>query len=120
MSAAPCLQNAEWEPAGQSPAEVLHQLLELLPLLVDVELGVPESIHQHGVVHLVQHHLCVQLRAEPADRQTASPAGHRQGGDQAPACQAGQFHQTAPTATVLAGPQSVRLAEQRLPPPSRL
>lgn len=97
---------------------MLHQLLELLPLLVDVELGVPESVHQHSIIHLVQHHLSVQLRAEPAGSETASPpAGHRHGGDQARACQAGHSHQAAPTATVLAGPWSVRLAEQT-PSPS--
>lgn len=83
MAAAPCLQNAEGEPPGQSPAEMSHQLLQLLPLLVDVELGVPESVHQHGVVHLIQHHLCVQLRAEPAHSETASAAGHRHRGEQA-------------------------------------
>lgn len=77
MSAAPCHADAEWEPPGQSSAEMLHQLLKLLPLLVDVKLGVPESIDQHRVVHLVQHHLRVQLRAEPADGKTASPAKHR-------------------------------------------
>lgn len=104
MSAAPCLGNAERAPPGQSSAEMLHQLLQLLPLLVDVELGVPESVHQHSVVHLVQHHLHVQLRTEPKDGERASPAGHRHGGDKARACQAGHFHQAAPTAVVLAGP----------------
>lgn len=78
MSAAPCHGGAEQEPPGQSSAEMVHQLLKLLPLLVDVKLGVPESIHQHGVVHLIQHHLRVQLRAEPAYGKTASPAGHKQ------------------------------------------
>lgn len=92
---------------------MLHQLLKLLPLLVDVELGVPQSIHQHSVVHLVQHHLRVQLRAEPAGRRQ-----HQQLGTDTEVTR----HQPAKQDTSirqlpLPDPWSVRLAEQR-PSPS--
>lgn len=120
VSAAPCHGAAEQEPPGQSPAEMLHQLLKLLPLLVDVKLGVPESIHQHSVVHLVQHHLRVQLRAKPAYGKTASPAGHR--------CERDKAASLPSTRLVRSGSRCPRCslaliyqALQRggLPPPSR-
>lgn len=52
---------------------MLDQLLELLPLLVDVELSVPQSIHQDGIIHLIQHHIRLQLRAEPVDTEMLPP-----------------------------------------------
>lgn len=54
----------EVEMAG-SPAsrceQQLNELLELFPVLVDVDLSLPQCIDQHCVVDLVQHDVCPQL-----------------------------------------------------------
>ncbi|TNN28666.1 hypothetical protein EYF80_061186 [Liparis tanakae] len=42
------------------------QSLEGGPLLVQVQLRLPQHVHQHRVAHLVQHHLLRQLGAQSA------------------------------------------------------
>lgn len=39
----------------------LDELLELLPVLIDVDLRLPEGVDQHRVVDLVQHDIRPQL-----------------------------------------------------------
>lgn len=40
---------------GSGRQQQLDKLLELLPVLIDVDLGLPEGVDQHCVTDLIQH-----------------------------------------------------------------
>lgn len=67
---------SECEAAGRGLGgqQQLDELLELLLVLVNVDLGLPERVDQHGVAHLVQHDVCPQLGVQSAQvKEEGSP-----------------------------------------------
>lgn len=51
----------------------LDELLELLPVLVDVDLGLPKGVDQHRVTDFVQHDVCPQLGVQSVQVKEWSP-----------------------------------------------
>lgn len=60
--------------AGLGGQQQLDELLELFPVLVNVDLGLPEGVDQHHVAYLVQHDVCPQLGVQSAQaKEEGSP-----------------------------------------------